>query len=66
MTQIVENERDHRKEARMARLYINEARATRWPHWRKTLLGYAANRRALYFELVRKKKPEIGQLLLKF
>lgn len=66
MTQIVENGRDPKQEARMARLYINEARATRWPHWRKTLLGYAANRRAKYFELVSKKKPEPGQLLLKF
>jgi hypothetical protein len=66
MTQIVESGRDPKKSAIMARIYIKEARATRWPKWRKTLLGYAAKRRAEYFDLVRKKKPEPGQLAFEF
>jgi hypothetical protein len=49
----------------MARIYLREAKATRWRNWKISLLGYAAKRRAMYFEVVRAiKKPESqkGQL----
>jgi len=37
----------------MARIYLREAKATRWRNWKISLLGYAAKRRAMYFELIR-------------
>lgn len=63
MTAIQEGGRDPKLSARMARIYIREARATKWPSWKRSLLGYAANRRAEYFELIKIKKT-IGEVQL--
>lgn len=57
------NNTDPMQSARMCRIYLREARATQWPNWRKTLLGYAAKRRAEYFELVRSKKTKTEEQL---